>query len=125
MKIMLVDDMKTVHVYTKTLFSDDADFEFVNCYNGQEALDALDEGQLVDLVLLDWEMPGLTGPETLIEIKKNHPDLPVIMVTTRNSVDDMNEVREKGANEFIIKPFTKDVLLGKIEMLDDSETLSI
>ncbi|NIP99067.1 MAG: response regulator, partial [Nitrospinaceae bacterium] len=81
--------------------------------NGEKCLKALDENPAT--IFLDLMMPGLDGTQTLKEIRKTNPDLPVIMVT---SVDDVNtavEVIKLGADDYILKPFDEARLLTNLE----------
>ena len=114
MNILMVDDMKTVHTYLKSLIGSEEDWQLGHAYSGEEALELLDAKSDYDLILLDWEMPGMDGLETLEHIQNKWPQIPVIMVTSRNSTQDFQKVIEKGASEYVIKPFTKDILFSKI-----------
>jgi two-component system, chemotaxis family, chemotaxis protein CheY len=116
-KILIVDDTKGVHAYLKGLFSKFPDMALTDVFNGQEALDCLKGGAVFDLVLLDWEMPVLNGPSTLMEIRKMQLPFPTMMMTTKNSPDEIVSMLELGAADYLMKPFTLDILLGKIEMV--------
>lgn len=113
MKILSVDDSRAVHAYlTECLKA--SPVTVTHAYGGSEGL-ALFSGQPFDLVLLDWEMPDVTGPEVLKEIRKTNQATPVIMLTSKNAPDDISAMLALGANEYVMKPFTPDILLAKIE----------
>jgi two-component system chemotaxis response regulator CheY len=118
MKILCVDDTKAVHAYIRSLFAG-LPHQIVPVFDGQQALDELAKSGFsgYDVVLLDWEMPVKNGLETLAEIRKINPDLQVVMVTSKNDVNDIIRMLESGANEYVMKPFTKDVLFDKISTL--------
>lgn len=116
-KLLLVDDTKTVHTYMKAVLKGEG-FEYEDAFNGQEAL-ALLEKHKFDLVLLDWEMPIMDGPTTLKKIVECYPDLPVIMVTTKNAFEDITAMLEVGAKDYLMKPFTKELLLEKMNGLEE------
>jgi two-component system chemotaxis response regulator CheY len=118
MKILCVDDTKAVHAFIRSLFAGLA-HELVPVYDGQQALDELAKSDFrgVDLVLLDWEMPVKNGLETMADIRKKTNALPVIMVTSKNDMDDITKMLEAGANEYIMKPFTRDILFEKISQV--------
>ena len=118
-KILIVDDTRTVHNFIKSITKDE-DLSFSHAFNGKEALELIKKEEL-DLVLLDWEMPVMNGPETLKEIVAQHPDLPVIMMTTKNSYENVRDMMDMGACEYIMKPFTKDVFMEKILAADAEE----
>ncbi|BBH53850.1 response regulator [Fluviispira sanaruensis] len=117
MKIFVVDDSKSVHRLLEEML-DLPDLSFQHAYNGEEAVNAVKETNFAaDLILLDWEMPLLSGIETLPLIIKLRPKQTIIMMTTKNSMADITEAMQKGATDYIIKPFTKDIIIGKITTL--------
>ena len=122
MKILCVDDTKAVHAFISSLFAGLA-HELVSVYDGQQALEELAKNDFkgFDLVLLDWEMPIKNGLETMVEIRKKTNALPVIMVTSKNDMSDITKMLEAGANEYIMKPFTRDILFEKIAQIISSE----
>ena len=87
-KILIIDDTRTVHMFIKSITKDE-DLQFADAFNGQEGLDLLASNQF-DMVLLDWEMPVMNGPETLEKIVNQHPDLPVVMMSTKNEFEDIH-----------------------------------
>jgi DNA-binding response OmpR family regulator len=81
-----------------------------------------------DLVILDWMMPGLDGIEVLRRLREADQHLPVLMLTARDAPADQVQGLRTGADDFVAKPFTFDVLLARIEVLlrrRDSERPSI
>ncbi len=59
-------------------------------------------------------MPGLTGPEVLDQINTLGIKIPVIMLTSKNDMSDIASMLDKGASEYVLKPFTRDIILEKI-----------
>jgi DNA-binding NtrC family response regulator len=84
------------------------------CSSGEEALRHL-AGESVDVVVLDVKMPGMSGIETLRQIKKEHPLVEVIMMTGHASVEVAIEGMELGAFDYLMKPTDFDDLLFKIQ----------
>jgi two-component system, chemotaxis family, chemotaxis protein CheY len=113
MKILSIDDSRSVHAFISVCL-DGTGHELEHAYNGFEGLKLLGLKEF-DLILLDWEMPDLIGPDTLVEILKLKPTANVVMVTTKNDPEDIRRVLNIGAKDFIMKPFTKDILLSKLE----------
>ena len=114
MKILVVDDSKAIHSLLEEML-ESHDIIFQHVYDGNEAINAISEANFnADLILLDWEMPKLTGIEALPILKKCRPGVLVLMMTSKNSLKDIVEALEKGASDYIMKPFTKDILIGKI-----------
>ncbi|WP_233231365.1 response regulator [Silvanigrella aquatica] len=114
MKILVVDDSKPIHSLLEEML-ESYNIVFHHVFNGQEAVNTIqDEKFDVDVILLDWEMPQLTGIEALPLLKKLRPDQIILMMTSKNSMLDIVEAIQKGAKDYIMKPFTKDILIGKI-----------
>lgn len=85
--------------------------------NGREALQALEGDIDFDLVLLDIMMPGLSGFEVCQKIRENlqASELPIIMLTAKNGVNDLVEGFNSGANDYLTKPFSKNELLSRLK----------
>jgi two-component system NtrC family response regulator len=107
--ILIVDDEIN---YTRILAAvlDDAGFETLTANSGSEALDLLYASD-VDLLLTDMKMPSMDGIDLLERVKQKDPDLPVIMMTAHGTVEKAVEAMQKGAYNYILKPFDNDRLL--------------
>lgn len=113
-KILSVDDSKAVHAYIKSCL-DQEQFTISHAMSGMDALNLLKiNPNFFDIILLDWEMPLMNGPEALVAMKKLGVSNPIVMVTTKNKEEDIKMVLEKGATEYIMKPFTADIIKQKI-----------
>ncbi len=88
--------------------------EVTGATSGEDALSIL-ETQSVDVIVLDVMMPGLSGIETLVEIKKNDLDAAVIMLSGHADVETAIKGMELGAFDYLVKPVSLDELLYKIE----------
>jgi two-component system chemotaxis response regulator CheY len=95
-------------------------FEVCEAANGREALEIIEtEKSAVTLVLADWNMPEINGLELLKRLRQD-PELSslvVVMVTTETELDQMAAALEAGANEYVMKPFTKDILVEKLQLV--------
>ena len=116
MKILIVDDSKAVHAFLERCFTGRR-AELTHTYNGREALATLEKRRDFDLILLDWEMPEVDGPTTFDRLTAMGITIPVLMMTTKNEPEDMLFMLGKGARDYMLKPFTTDILLEKIEMV--------
>ena len=95
-------------------------FEVCEAGNGKEALDVMEaESNRVSLVLADWNMPEMNGLDLLKRLRQNPQlsSLVIVMVTTETELDQMAAALEAGANEYVMKPFTKDILVEKLELV--------
>lgn len=90
--------------------------------NGRDALDCV-ASKHYDLIILDENMPGLTGLETLSEIKRNLPDVPVIMITKSEEEDIMNQAIGNKISDYLIKPLNPNQILLSIKKNLHSSTL--
>lgn len=114
MQILIVDDSRSVHAVAREMLSE-LNVQIQSLYNGQEAIEAIVSGKVKpDLILLDWEMPIKSGIEALPELHKLMGTKPILMMTSKNAMSDISEALTHGASDYIIKPYTKDILIGKI-----------
>ncbi len=116
-RILIVDDTKSVHAFVKHLLSKNREIKTESVFNGSEALVFLKKDSAFDAILLDWEMPLLNGPETLQALKRHGISIPVVMMTTKNSLTDIQTAMALGASEYIMKPFTEDILIEKLSLV--------
>ena len=118
MKVMIIDDSKAIFMMVSKMLTDRG-HEAIWAEDGIDACTKLGQSD-VDLVLLDWNMPNMNGPEFL---EKNQSDsvtkAPIVMMTTENKPDYIKKALMLGAVEYIMKPFTADILFNKIELVFD------
>ncbi|MBU1695711.1 MAG: sigma-54 dependent transcriptional regulator, partial [Proteobacteria bacterium] len=110
--VLIVDDEVTIIESLKGILSDDG-FEVIHAYNGYEALKKI-EAESPDIVLLDIWMPGMDGIETLKEIKKIAPNLPVVMITGHGTIESAVDATKSGAYDFLEKPLSIDKVMVTI-----------
>ena len=110
--VLIVDDESTIIDSLEGILSDDG-FEVMHAYNGYEALKKI-EAESPDIVLLDIWMPGMDGIDTLKEIKKMSPNLPVVMITGHGSIESAVEATKSGAFDFLEKPLSIDKVMVTI-----------
>lgn len=115
MKILLVDDSSTMRRIQKNTLSRIGYEEVDEAEDGEDCIRKLTAGKY-DLVLMDWNMPNLTGIEALKRIKDN-PDLkhtPVVMCTSESEKSRIIEAIQAGAANYVVKPFQPETLKEKI-----------
>jgi two-component system chemotaxis response regulator CheY len=119
MRVLLVDDSKTARTLLGRIFKELGNWEILEAGNGQEALERLNEVDYLDLACIDWNMPVMNGLEFLKIAKKqpNFTETWMMMVTTETEMDNITKAMVSGANEYVMKPFTKEVILAKLEMM--------
>ena len=118
-KALVVDDSRTIRTIIKRILID-LGFQVCEAGNGVEALKVMEaEKNQIDLVLADWNMPEMNGLDLLKQLRQDPElaSLKVIMVTTETELDNMVSALEAGANEYVKKPITKDILTEKLELV--------
>lgn len=115
MRALIVDDSKMVRMILSKLLRE-LQFEVLEAGDGQEAIERLYHGEQVDLMLVDWNMPIMNGFELLCAVRANVllSDIKIMMVTTESSMEQVQKALSAGANEYLMKPFTKDQLHEKL-----------
>jgi signal transduction histidine kinase/class 3 adenylate cyclase/CheY-like chemotaxis protein/Tfp pilus assembly protein PilF len=115
-QVLVVDDEPINQQVFKNHLSGE-NFQLIQAMNGEEALSLLDGGGAFDLVLLDVMMPRISGYEVCRKIREKYlpSELPVIMVTAKNQVQDLVQGLALGANDYLAKPFSKEEFLARIK----------
>jgi len=116
MKVLIIDDSsvarKTIALTVETL-----GYAVIEAKNGTEGLNVLKEqSDQIALIMLDWNMPGMSGLEVLVEVRKDPQTntIPVMMVTTEMERKNMVEAVKAGANHYLTKPFTPEDLSVRV-----------
>jgi two-component system chemotaxis response regulator CheY len=118
-KALIVDDSKAIRMILGRILRE-LGYEVCEAVDGKDALKVIEsEKAAVQLVLADWNMPEMNGLDLVKHLRQNPElaSLKVIMVTTETEVDYIVSALEAGANEYVMKPFTKDIIRGKLEMV--------
>ena len=103
MKILLVDDDTLITESLAIILANEPDFHVVGtCQNGQEAVDFVQANQ-VELILMDIRMPVLDGIAACAQIKADHPDIKVVMLTTFRDFRHVHQALHAGANGYLLK----------------------
>lgn len=118
MRALVVDDSKTMRrILGKMLM--EIGFEVSEAGDGVEALEALRAGLKPDIALVDWNMPEMNGYDfvRLVRTRRDFDTMRVMMVTTETELSQMVKALEAGADEYVMKPFTKEIIFEKLELL--------
>jgi two-component system chemotaxis response regulator CheY len=118
MRALVVDDSKALRMLMRNILKG-LGFEIFEAGHGKEALDRLAAVGNVDLALVDWNMPEMNGLDFVKALRSDvtRDDIKIIMVTTETEMPRMVAALEAGANEYLMKPFTKDALIEKLSMV--------
>lgn len=110
--ILLVEDDSTIALGMVRMLEMEG-YTVKHFTTGEEGLDSLGAG-LPDLAVLDWMLPGIDGIDVLRTIKREHPSVPVIMLTARISEQDRVRGLDAGADDYVVKPFSLRELAARI-----------
>ena len=110
-KILIVDDAQQVRRVLRTALSSEG-YTTYEAASGEEALDSI-RAAVPDAILLDVNMPGMGGLEACREIRRTM-DVPILMLTVRNSERDKVLALDAGADDYVVKPFSMQELLARI-----------
>lgn len=111
-KVLLVDDSAVMRkVLSRTLRQAGLDVgDIVEAGDGAEGLTSLDANAGIDLVLCDWNMPNMNGPEFVAAARGKGFKMPIVMVTTEAGDERVQQATSAGANGYVCKPFTPEKL---------------
>jgi len=114
MKILVVEDEENIRKVIKKILEIN-EFEVLEACDGAEAMDIF-YNEKIDLVILDWMIPKISGIEVLKMIREES-SLPILMLTAKSEEDDEVEGLEVGANDYLKKPFSLKILITRVKKL--------
>jgi two-component system, chemotaxis family, chemotaxis protein CheY len=119
LKFLIVDDSVTMRRIVINSLKSLGYNEFVEANEGREAFEKLSGDDLINFVITDWNMPGVSGLELIKLVRSNekYSSLPILMVTTRGVKDDIILALQAKVSNYIVKPFTPAILKEKIEQI--------
>jgi DNA-binding response OmpR family regulator len=117
MKILVADDHLVNRRLLQVLLEAEG-YQIVEAHNGAEALAMLNAMTEPCVGLIDWQMPELEGPEVCrrARLRYNGPPLFLLLVTIRNTQEDIVAGLRAGANDYVVKPFHKDEMLARVKI---------
>ncbi|QKG29830.1 MULTISPECIES: chemotaxis response regulator CheY [unclassified Campylobacter] len=117
MKILVVDDSSTMRRIIKNTLQRLGHQDILEAENGLEAWQLLTQNSDIDILITDWNMPEMNGLELVKKVRaeQKYVDMPIIMVTTEGGKAEVITALKAGVNNYIVKPFTPQVLKEKLE----------
>ena len=118
MRAMIIDDSRAMRSILRRIVSG-LGFETFEAGHGQEALDQMRAGVVPELCLVDWNMPVMDGYTFITQVRSvpEWRDVTLMMVTTESEQRQIVRALAAGAHEYVIKPFTPDAIVEKLELL--------
>lgn len=118
MRALIVDDSRAMRTILQKLL-EGMDFKVTAVEGAPEGLAELANNNLPDLMLVDWNMPEMNGCEFIRKVRANskYDCIQIVMCTTETEFERVDEAIQAGANEYIMKPFTEDVIREKLKLV--------
>lgn len=118
MRAIVIDDSRAIRSILGGMLKKFG-FEVEEAGNGKEALMTLKAASPPDLALLDWNMPEMNGFDLLTRVRANPAfnSMKIVMVTTETEMSQVCRALEAGANEYVMKPFTPDIIREKLQIV--------
>lgn len=121
MGILCIDNSETIRKVVADCVVD-LDYVFFEAENGQIGLEKAKSIDDLSLVIIDWNMPVMSGKETLIKFRENYPNVLILVLIKFEKKDEVMLAIELGANEYMLKPFGVNELQNKIkEIIENAE----
>src|SRR5262245_14933155 len=119
MQALVIDDSRTVRIIIGNILRE-VGMEVLEAGNGLEALEQMKRHPDVELLLLDWNMPEMNGFDFLraVRSQRAYDGVRILMVTSESQNEQVVKALGAGANEYLMKPFNKDVLVAKLHLMD-------
>lgn len=111
--ILIVEDDAGLQKYLKELLLDNG-YAVQSANDGVQALNSIEKME-PDLVVLDLGLPNMTGETVCLEVRKKHPDIPVIILTAKDSISDIVHGLNLGADDYMTKPFNAEEFMARIK----------
>jgi two-component system chemotaxis response regulator CheY len=118
MQALVIDDSRVVRTIVGSILRE-LGYEVTEAANGREGLERLRANPAAQLVLVDWNMPEMSGIELIREVRKESrfDHVSLVMVTAETERGQIQEALLAGANEYVMKPFTKDAIAEKLQAM--------
>ena len=118
LRVLVVEDSHEALMVIKNMLQDYGINQVFTAKDGKQALEFLGEwDNLVDIILCDWNMPNITGLQLLQQLRTVDPDIPFLMITGVADMVSVLEAKSLGVTSYIRKPFSKDELLRKLQVV--------
>ena len=118
MRALVIDDSKAIRAILGKMLRD-MGCEVEEAEDGRVALEVLKKEAPLDIALVDWNMPEMNGYDFVKAVRamREYDELRLMMVTTENEISKMIEALDAGADEYVMKPFTKEIIVEKLRLI--------
>lgn len=118
MAVLVIDDSLAMRSLLRRILNGSG-FEVIEAGDGIEALECLQRRDDIEAVLVDWNMPGMDGCDFIRTVRAagTYRNLQMMMVTAESELEQIATALAAGADEYVMKPFTRDAVLEKLNLL--------
>ncbi len=118
LRALVLDDSRAMRAVLRQILTE-LGFEVYEAADGRQGLERLKEKGKADLALVDWNMPEMNGFEFVraVRAERGYDEMLLMMVTTETEMSNISAALEAGANEYVMKPFSRDMIKEKLTML--------
>lgn len=126
LKFLIIDDSVTMRRIVINSLKNLGYDNYVESSDGKDALIKLNADNSINFIITDWNMPVLSGLDFVKAVRTNEStkNIPILMITTRGIKEDIIQALEAKVSNYIVKPFTPQILKEKIEQIISSNNLS-
>jgi two-component system chemotaxis response regulator CheY len=118
LKILIVEDQSEARAMLRNMMMELGINQIFEAPDGREALKFIDNAfDFIDLIICDWNMPGMSGVELLRQLRTVDPEMPFLMVTGRSDLESVVEAKSSGVTGYIRKPFSPKQLEAKLKII--------
>ncbi len=118
LKILIVEDQGEARAMMRNMLTELGVTQVFEAPDGREAMNFIDSAfDFINLIICDWNMPGMSGVELLRQLRTVDPSLPFLMVTGRSDMESVVEAKSSGVTAYIRKPFSPKQLEAKLRII--------
>ncbi len=131
MKFLVIDDMSSMRTFTKKALNRIGFKNVLDAPDGQKAFEIIENAYKVqepfEFIVSDWNMPNMSGLDLLHKLREDDrfKDLPFLMITAENEVSQVMSAIKAGVDNYIVKPFSPDTLLTKLESVFKKRNMGV
>jgi two-component system chemotaxis response regulator CheY len=118
LKVLIVEDQAEARAMLRNMLAELGITQIFEAPDGREAMNFIDSAfDFINLIICDWNMPGMSGVELLRQLRTVDPSLPFLMVTGRSDMESVVEAKSSGVTAYIRKPFSPKQLEAKLRII--------
>ncbi len=118
MRALVIDDSRTIRTIIGKILKE-IGMEVLEAADGKQGLEQMKLNPSIELILVDWNMPEMNGLDFIkaIRAQKSLDRVRILMVTSETETEQVTKALKAGANEYLMKPFSREILIAKLDLL--------